>query len=870
MTGEVLTADALLERGSYLEALEECFAETVDGQGRLVLVEGEAGIGKTALVRRFTDEHGDATLLWGACDSLRTPRPLGPLVDIAATTGGPLRELVARGDKPHVIFETFRAELKARRPAIAVLEDVHWADEATLDVLRLLGRRAESTSALVIVTYRDDELDRSHPLRVAVGEIARAHEVRRLQLPALSPDAVADLAAMHDIDHSQLYRLTGGNPFFVTEVLATGEAAVPPTVRDAVLARATRLSPAARNLIEAVAIAVPRCELWLLEALTGEDIGHLEEALASGMLRAGDHTVEFRHELARIAIEEAIGPHRRREGHLKALRALVHPPSSEPDPGRLSHHAEAAGDGEAVLAFAPAAAQRAASLGAHREAAAHYARALRFAVARPPGERADLLYAEAHERFLTDQNPEAIDALEQAIELYREVGDRLREGASLTALAESLWCPGRTRETAEAAHAAVAVLATMPPGRELAHAYAMLATVYKDADDLELAREWTGRAIELAEKLGDTEILVHALTSLGAVEFALGEESGRERIERSIGLAREAGLDEQVARGLNHLASVALRRRLYGSADRYVDEGVVFTSERGHELYRMYLLAYGARSGLDQGRWHEASEAAAAVLRTPRHSTTPRIISLSVLGRLRARRGDPDVWPALDEAWALAESTGELQRIEPVAVARAEALWLEGRLDEIGPATDAALELALRREASWVVGELACWRWRAGIEEELAPTAAEPYAAQVRGEWLRATELWRELGCPYEAALALAAADDEPSLRRALSELQDLGAASAAALVVRRLREHGVRALPRGPRRATRGNPAGLTPRELEVLLLVSEGLRNAQIADRLFLSERTVDHHVSAILRKLDVRSRGEASAEAARLGLA
>ena len=272
---------------------------------------------------------------------------------------------------------------------------------------------------------------------------------------------------------------------------------------------------------------------------------------------------------------------------------------------------------------------------------------------------------------------------------------------------------------------------------------------------------------------------------------------------------------------------------------------------------------------LDRGQWEDAVDSAGLVLQDPRSSPVPRITALAVVGLVRARRGDPEVWPSLDEAWELAKDTGELQRMEPPAAARAEAAWLEGRPDAVVDATGEVLDLALSRRAWWIVGDCVLAQVR-GVDEQVPATTVDPWAAQVRGDWRRAAKLWGKLEAPYEAALALAEAEDERTLRRALDQLQRLGAQPAAAIVSRRLRKRGVRGLPRGPRPSTRENPAGLTPRELEVLALVAEGLRNAEIAKQLVVAEKTVGHHISAILRKLDVRTRGEAAAKARRMGLA
>jgi DNA-binding CsgD family transcriptional regulator len=863
---------ALLERAGQLSALGASLTAVRDrSKGRLMFVGGEAGGGKTILVQRFCEEHGgSARMLWGACDGLFTPRPLGPLFDIAESVGGELAALVGVGARPHEVAGALMRELRSRAPTIVVLEDVHWADEATLDVLRLLGRRIELVPALVVASYRDDGLDRAHPLRIVLGELASGQAVGHLTIEPLSLKAVTELAEPHGVDAGELHRRTGGNPFFVAEALAVTEEEIPFTVRDAVLARAARLSSPARLLLDSVAVAPPQVELWLLEALVGAGVDRLDECLASGMLTAGPAGVAFRHEISRLAVEESLAPNRRVALHRQTLAALSAPPTGAPDLARLAHHAEAAGDADAVLRYAPAAAARAASLGAHREAAAQYARALRFSHGLPPDERAGLLDRRSHECFLTDQYDEAIDALEHALEGHRSLGDRRREGDSLRALSATLWCPGRTAEAEQAGREAVAVLELLPPGRELARAYGNLSAFYKDADNMGEAVAWGTRAMELAQQLDDPEIFVHALSTVGSLELLDGAPDGRAKLDRGLELARQAGLDEQVGRAYVLLAWAAVRRRSYALADHYVNAGVEYCSERGLELFRLYLLAFRARSELDQGRWSDAAHSAALVVRVPRTSTVPRINALLVLGLVQARRGDPGWGAPLDEAFTLAEPSRELQRIGPAAAARAEAAWLDGERKAVAQASGGALELAIARRSSWLIGELACWRRRAGIQEEIPAGAAEPYAVQMAGDPARAAELWAGIGCPYEAALARADADDEDTLRQALAELQAMGAAPAAAIVARRLRGRGAVGLPRGPRRTTRGNPGNLTARELEVLGLVAQGLRNAEIAERLYLSERTVSHHVSAILRKLDVRTRGEASAEAMRLRLA
>jgi DNA-binding CsgD family transcriptional regulator/tetratricopeptide (TPR) repeat protein len=846
----------LLERAGELAAVSESLGVVqTSSRGHVVLVSGEAGVGKTSLLRTFAESLGPSVpVLWGTCDPLFAPRPLGPLLVVAEGTGGELEDVVRAGAMPHEVVSALVRQLRARATSVFVLEDLHWADEATLDVLRLLARRVATVPTLVVATYRDDELDNAHPLRRVLGELATTDGARRLRLSPLSRAAVARLAGPHGVDANELYRKTAGNPFFVVEALAAAAEDIPGTVRDAVLARAAPLSPPARTVLEVVAVVPPQAELWLVEAIFGGPVPGVDECVASGMLCANGDGVAFRHELARLAIEGVIGPSRKIGLHRKALAALAVPPSGAPDLARLAHHAEEAGDAGAVLRFAPAAAERAASTGAHREAAAQYGRVLRFGGRLSVGERAELYERRSRECYLTDQNNEATEAAEKAIGCRRELGDKLGEGGSLRWLSHVLWCPGRTVESERAARAAVALLEALPPGRELAMAYGELAWTCANAGNAKEATGWGHRELELAKRLGDTEITLHARGTIGACQFGQG---GVEELEASLAAAQRSGLSEQAGLMFVWLVTAAVQARRHDVAARYLEAGLAYCGDRGLELYRFYLLAYRARLELDRGRWSEAADLAQSVLGIRRTSTTPRIIALVVLGLVRARRGDPGHWPLLDEALALAGPTGELSRLGPVAAARAEAAWLEGDRDAVARATEAALALAIDRGSALLIGELAVWRRRAGLDGDVPRGAEGPFAMELTGQWARAAELWTKLGCPYEAALALGDADDEEALRQALTELQRLEARPVAAIVARRLRERGARTLPRGPRPATRQNRSGLTARELEVLGLVVEGLPNRQIADRLVLSVRTVDHHVEAVFRKLGVRTR-------------
>ena len=444
-------------------------------------------------------------------------------------------------------------EVLSERPTVLVIEDAQWADEATLDVLRLLGRRVESTRALALVTFRDDELDPLHPVRVALGDLASAPGVRRVALPPLSLSAVRVLSVLRGVDNGALYRLTGGNPFFVTEVLAAGGEEIPATVRDAVLARAARLSPEARRLLDVVALVPGHAELWLLETAVPRELTSLAECLSSGVLQEQGGGVAFRHELARQAFEEAIPPQDRRSLHRALLAALSTTGAGAPDHARLAHHADRAGDTAAVLEHAQHAAEHASALGAHREAAAQYARALRFADSLPLAVRAGLLERRSYECYVTDQFDEAIESQERALEAHEELGDIRRQGDALRSLSRLLRFVGRTGEAFDAARQAVALLESVPPGRELGMAYNNLSHLHAAAADAPETVAWGSRALELGQRLDDVEIVVYAHTNLGAMSFVATEDPAE--LELSLELARAASLEEHAGRAFLHSSS---------------------------------------------------------------------------------------------------------------------------------------------------------------------------------------------------------------------------------------------------------------------------------------------------------------------------
>jgi DNA-binding CsgD family transcriptional regulator/tetratricopeptide (TPR) repeat protein len=856
----------LLERAPFLRTLSEYAAEARKGDGRLVLVSGESGMGKTALLEAFEQQLDGARWLWGGCDGLLTPRPLGPLFDIGAQIGGGLGAACRSMTSRDGLFASFLAEIDS--PAnftVVVIEDVHWADEATTDLLSFTGRRLGRMRALVLVTYRDDELRADHPLRMVLGDLATQRATRRMRMPPLSVEAVQTLAGRRNVDAARLHALTGGNPFYVSEVLEAGWPSVPGTVRDIVAARLARASAATRRVVESAAIIGTRIDRELLLPILADCDASMEDCLATGVLVPDGLGLRFRHELVRMAVAAAVAPHRKAELHARLLADLEE--RGDFDPAVLAHHAEGAGDHKAALRHAPAAARRSAALGAHREAAAQFERALRCADDADRQTLAPLYEGVAAEYALLDRWPETEAALRVALTFRRELGDAVGAGRDLCILSTALWRLCRGCEAEQAAREAVLILESAPQGPGLAWAYAKLGVAILVSGRKDEGVELIARARDLGEQLDQADVVSFALNAIGLTLVEDGRD-GIPTIELALQIALEADVQEAAGRAYSSLQEASICLHRFDDADRYYAEGMAYCDERELGVFSTCLTGGRASALLKVGRWDEAAEISAQMLGRSGISPVNRLNPLITMGGIRGRRREPDAWDLLDEAIALAEGTGEPCWIVPIRAVRAELRYLTGEPDLAGREVRAASE-HLAHVDPWDAWSAAIWLSRMEQPADAPVQAPEPYALELAGDWKAASAQWEQLGRPYDAALVRMGSADEAGLRDALVTLEALSARTAAAFVRKRMKALGVKTIPRGPRLTTQVSPAGLTAREQEVLALLAEGLADREISRRLFISERTVHHHVSAVLSKIGVPSRTAAAREAGRMGI-
>lgn len=848
-----------------LRHLDGVLADARRGRGRLVLVSGEAGIGKTALIDALVRRLPRGTrMLRGACDPVVPRRPFAPIADIAEQIGPRLRDALTGGDR-NLVFDRFLAVVRDLRPgSVIVIEDLHWADGGTLDLIHIVGRRLSHAAVLLVGSTRDNP-EASHARQI-IGDLP-AHAVSELVVPPLSVAAVTTLAGETQLDPVRLHASTGGNPFFVTEIVASGQPTLPRTIRDAVDARVRSLTANGLRALRAAAVLGSGAEPELIAGVAPDAaVPGVRECVQAGLLVTADRSISFRHELVREAVVGSMGPADRRALHRAAL-AVLRKGVVPTDPLQLARHAIEGGDAASIAELAPPAATVAERLGANDEAADLLGVALAIMPAAADTARAELLERFAQASALCDRVAAALTAQEASLDIWRRLGDNVREGSALRVLSWYLWLAGEGDRALEVAESAAALLEGVSPASvELAEALATVAQrrLLASQDDEATAR-WAARALALAADVGNEAVAVHALTTR-AVARIYAARNGWDDLTLALQRARSLGEPDAIFRVLINFVETASDLRAYDLAERYAGETYTFLEDRELGLYRHLIDSRVAMLAVERGRWRDAEHRAEALLNSATPSSLVRARALGVIGRLRARRGEDAAWGPLDEALTLIGAR-EIQEIRWLHAARAELAWLQGDLDRCAAEAASGLNGSADRYAWWY-SELSFWSWRAGQLERLPDGTEEPYLLHAAGKVRLAAEAWGRIGCPYQQAASLADSDDEEDLREALVILHELSASALAARVTSALRTLGASRIPRGPRPVSRANPAGLSPREMEVLAMLGSAT-NGEIATRLVISPRTVDHHVSSILRKLGVEDRVSAVRQAARLGL-
>jgi DNA-binding CsgD family transcriptional regulator/tetratricopeptide (TPR) repeat protein len=860
----------LLEREAPRATLEQALSGARAGRGQIVAIEGEAGIGKTSLAVSFAEAHRhDARVYVGGCEHLATPEPLGPLRDIARDSEG--RFAVSETSQLTTFEALLRLLKSGRAPNLLLIEDIHWADDATLDLLRYLGRRIREMPILIVATFRNDEAPSQSRLASLWSDMPRDCS-QRIELQPLSAAAIAALAGQHGHHSSrQILEVTGGNPFHVTEFLAGDGAAVPQRVRDATLARSSRLTPHARRTLECASIFPRQIDQKLLLNLSGDSsYDWIEECMRAGMLKTSGTSLSFRHELARRAVQDSMAPLRRRELHANALALLKD--NSDVGAAAVAHHAQGAGNTADLVSYSLRAADEAGALGSHRQSVEHLTRALEHATLLSDAQRADLLQRLAEAGEQCGAFDVAMKSIEQAIAIRRATADVLGLGNALRTAARLHWHHG---QPAIAERMAGEALDTMRDHRS-SWQYAMALSTQSQLDMLadrnDLAIPRAQEAMALAENLRRDDIFLHALTNGTTARCSSDVEEGLPHMLAAIAEARRRNAPDLLPRLYANLVYMMTSDRRYGDLFQHFEQGVNAATARENAPFEAYIRGTRAIALVDIGRIPEGTEEAELVIYGPFPRATSRFNAKIALARARIRTGQPEDG-VLDELRSMPTSERDIMRRAPLAVVDAEALWLglprPGALERLRAAFRAALHA---QGQHWTLADTALWLRTLGdpvsIPEESLRRLRPAPRAHVQGHWREAAKAWSETSCPYEQAMALSLGDESSQLE-ALAILDRLGAAPAASKLRREMRARGARGIPRGPNAHTKANPVGLTRRQAQVLALLDEGLSTGRIAERLYISPKTTQHHVSAIIAQLGASTRQEAAAAARRRGL-
>jgi DNA-binding NarL/FixJ family response regulator len=864
----------LLEREDALKALLELVEFSATAHGRVAVIAGEAGVGKSSLVEALVAGLPDAaTVAWGHCDDLFTPRQFGPFLDLAPTLGPEVQNALTTGSTPAGLFPAVLAAIDAL-PAgsVLVFEDVHWADHASLDLLKFVARRLVPLRVLVLLTYRPDEIGAGHPLTLLLGDLP-AKVTTRIDLEPLSPAAVALLAAEHGRDGRELHRTTGGNPFFLSEILAQpdAEGGLPASVRDAVLARAARANADERELLDILSLAPDPVPPTVVERLGGTAGLAARKGLeAQGLLLRDEHgAARFRHELARLSILDALSGAERRAHQRRLLDAYLSLGDAVP-PDLIVHHAAAIDEAGLLLEYAPRAAAHAASLGACKAAAAHLAVALRHVDEADPPVAAQLYEDWAYQASLFEVNEQVIAARHQAVDRWRALGRPDRVGENLRWLWRLHWYRGEIDQADAAATESLAILEAIPPSKELARAYALRALINLLRGQRTESINWGRQAIDMAARFDDVETRVPALVTVATAMLFDGDDAGRALMDEALDLGRAHGLHEEVARIHTNYSEYAIVVGDWPLAERLVLEGLAFDIKHGLDSWTTYLKGRHAQLRLNQGRFAEAETLARGALAGEGYTVLMKLPALTTLAIVRSRLGCDDADVRLEEVLQTALGMREQQRITPVRLGLIQHHYLRGQDDAARSHLEAMLDFGTRVLRPWDAGALRVWAAR--LDMALPPGVGtrptEAQSLELAGDHGAAATLMDARQQPFDAALcrlAGARAGTPELARQAADGFEALGCRpgvdAARRLAGEASPQTGARSRRRGPYRAARLHPLGLTRREVEVLALMAEGASNADIASSLSRSPRTVEHHVSSILGKLNAANRLEAT---------
>ncbi|NIK92157.1 AAA family ATPase [Mangrovimonas sp. CR14] len=859
----------LLERETYLEVANELFEKTSRFQGHNLFISGEGGIGKSSLINCFVEQiECSVKILKGGCDFLFTPIPLGPLYDMAPCLSIPFNnELLSSEQNKNTLFNAFINELKSEKGAtVLVFEDVHWADEATLDLIKFLSRRIHTVKCLLIVSYRENEILHKQLFKTILGEIPSGF-LTKLRLKPLSEQAVKQLAQHTEHDFQEVFKLTKGNPFYVTEILAHYSEGIPENIKDTVLNVFYKKEEGIRRLWEMISIFPGRVNYELIESIEPDFYDSIEKCIVSGELINDGKYVFFKHELFRTAIENELSSLKKIRLNQKVLNYLLSSEVKQKDLSLVVHFAKNSQNGALVERYAPLAAEVAATQGSHMEASKLYLTALEYNSQGYDENLALLFEKAAYECYLTNQTKIAIEQQTQALEIWRKLGEKVKMATSLRFLSRLNWFEGNKAEAERFGLEAIQAINSDIPKREQALAYSNYSQLKMLAFENDLALEYGNLAVKLAEEIGDNEILSHAYNNIGTSLY-LDDSSGLDYLNKSLHIAEENKYYEHVARAHTNIISIAVDRKDYDIAINHLNKALVYCDENDLHSWTYYMLIWKARYHFEIGEWDLADSISRELVKNESHPPIVRIGALTVLGRLLNRKGDFSGINYIQEAIDLAINTGEIQRVHPLVIALLEYEWIT----KDGTLVDRVLPIAqgLLRQipSSRHLSELAFWLRKTERPFTTEKTWFWLFEYDMNCDFERASEQWKRLGAIYEYALS----EYEQSIEQkfeAIKILDELGAQGVVDFLKQDLRSQGIKKIPRGPRAATRKNPAHLTRRQVQVLELLQDGLTNMEIADTLFISAKTVDHHVSAILSKLDVNTRQRAVAEAQILGI-